>query len=162
MGVMDKLLNIMKIGDENEEEEYYGPDDDDGYAEPVKPSARETAAEPERVVPIDRPRQSERKSPVKKRTINMNDNSVCVFKPKSFDEGTEVCQALLDDKTVVLNFEEIKIDISQRVLDMVIGCCFAIGGHLQKISNYIFIATPASVDVSGAFQDSLTGNFDSL
>ncbi|MCR5278833.1 MAG: cell division protein SepF [Lachnospiraceae bacterium] len=158
MGVMDKLLTMMKIGDEGEEEDYYDPEDD-GYAE-SKPVAKDP--EPERVVSIDKPRQTERKAPVKKRPFNMNDNSVCVFKPKSFEEGTEVCQALLDDKTVVLNFEEIKIDISQRVLDMVIGCCYAIGGHLQKISNYIFIATPASVDVSGDFQDSLTGNFDSL
>ncbi len=92
----------------------------------------------------------------------MNDSSVRGFKPKTFEEGTDICQALLDDMTVVLNFEEAKIDVSQRVLDMVIGCCYAIGGHLQKISNFIFIATPASVDVSGDFQDSLTGNFDSL
>ena len=42
------------------------------------------------------------------------------------------------------------------------GACIAVGGNLQKISNYIFIATPASVDVSGEFQDSLTGAFDSL
>ncbi len=162
MGFMDKVLNMMKIGDDTDEEEYYD-NEDDGYAE-ERPLQKQAEEEPERrVVPIDRPKQPERKqAPVKKRTINMNDNSVRVFKPKSFEEGTEVCQALLEDNTVVLNFEEIKIDISQRVLDMVIGCCYAIGGHLQKISNYIFIATPASVDVSGDFQDSLTGNFDSL
>ena len=160
---MDKLLNAMKIGDEAEEEEYVDAEDD-GYAEFTKPQVKEQPEpERERIVSIDRNRQPERKAPAaRKKTINMNDNSVCVFKPKSFEEGTEVCKALLEDKTVVLNFEEIKIDVSQRVLDMVIGCCFAINGNLQKISNYIFIATPASVDVSGAFQDSLTGNFESL
>ena len=29
--------------------------------------------------------------------------------------------------------------------------------NLQKISNYIFIATPQSVELSGDFQDLLTG-----
>ena len=160
MGAMDKLLKMMKIGDDTDDEEEYYDNEDDGYAEPTPV---QKSAEPERsVASVERPKQTERKPAAKKRTINMNDNSVCVFKPKSFEEGTDVCQALLDDKTVVLNFEEIKIDISQRVLDMVIGCCYAIGGHLQKISNYIFIATPASGNVTGAFQDSLTGNFESL
>lgn len=30
-------------------------------------------------------------------------------------------------------------------------------GNLQKISNYIFIATPQSVELSGDFQDLLSG-----
>ena len=36
----------------------------------------------------------------------------------------------------------------------------AIGGGLQKISGYIFIITPASVDVSGDIQEILGGAFD--
>ena len=37
---------------------------------------------------------------------------------------------------------------------------FAIGGGLQKISSYMFIITPASVDVSGDIQEILNGAFD--
>ena len=33
-------------------------------------------------------------------------------------------------------------------------------GNLQKISHYIFIITPASVDISGDFQEILSGSFD--
>lgn len=36
-------------------------------------------------------------------------------------------------------------------------------GNLQKISNYIFIATPETVELSGDFQDLLSnGAFDSI
>ena len=159
--MMDKLLSVMKIGGDEDEEEYYDMEDD-GYAEERPIPVKEPEPERNFSVVDKQPKQPERKSTNKKRPLNMNDSSVRGFKPKTFEEGTEICQALLDDMTVVLNFEEAKIDVSQRVLDMVIGCCYAIGGHLQKISNFIFIATPASVDVSGDFQDSLTGNFDSL
>ncbi|MBR5356732.1 MAG: cell division protein SepF, partial [Lachnospiraceae bacterium] len=71
-------------------------------------------------------------------------------------------ETLLENKTVLINFEGVDISISQRVLDIVTGACIAVGGNLQKISNFIFIATPASVDVSGEFQDALTGAFDAL
>ncbi len=51
-------------------------------------------------------------------------------------------------------------DIAQRIIDFTSGSCFAMSGNLQKISHYIFIITPASVDISGDFQDILSGSFD--
>ena len=33
-------------------------------------------------------------------------------------------------------------------------------GNLQKISSYIFIVTPQSVELSGDFQEILGGNLD--
>ena len=50
--------------------------------------------------------------------------------------------------------------IAQRIIDFTSGSCFAISGNLQKISNYIFIITPASVDISGDFL-SLVDTFQS-
>ena len=63
--------------------------------------------------------------------------------------------------TVVLNLEGLDVDIAQRIIDFTSGSCYAISGNLQKISHYIFIITPASVDVSGDFQDIFGGAFDS-
>ena len=92
----------------------------------------------------------------------MNESSVCVFKPQSFEEAKEIAETLLSNNTVILNFEGVDLQISQRVLDIVTGTCIAIGGNLQKLSNYMFMATPASVDVSGEFQDTLTGAFENF
>lgn len=160
MGVMDKLLNIMKIGDDNDEDEYYD-EEEDGYVE-EKPQVKEREPEKQPEEKVVRP--FERKpAPAKKKVIGMNDSTVCVYKPTSHEEARGICETLLDGKTVVLNFEGVKdISTSQRVLDIVTGTCIAIGGNLQKISNYIFIATPASVEVSGAFLDDQTSSFDTL
>ena len=57
--------------------------------------------------------------------------------------------------------EGIDVDVAQRIIDFTSGSTYAIGGNLQKISHYIFIITPASVDVSGDFQDIFGGAFDS-
>lgn len=39
------------------------------------------------------------------------------------------------------------------LLTSVIGGCYALDGNLQKISGYIYLVTPSSVDITGDFQD---------
>ena len=45
--------------------------------------------------------------------------------------------------------------MAQRIIDFTSGATYSMNGNLQKISNYIFIATPDSVELSGDFQDIL-------
>ncbi len=98
-------------------------------------------------------------SPIRTRK-GANDMAVCVVKPKSMEDAREITETLLANCTVVLNMEGLDLDLAQRIIDFTSGSCYAINGNLQKISNYIFIITPAAVDVSGDFQDILSGAFD--
>ena len=162
MGVMDKFLNYMKINDE-EDDEYYDEDyydDDEPEIEPEKAkkpvSVKETEVsddtvyrKPSKVTPM---RQSvSRKAPIG------SGMEVCVIKPTSVEEAREITETLLSNRTVVLNLEGLDVDIAQRIIDFTSGSCYAIQGNLQKISRYIFIITPCSVDISGDFQDILGG-----
>ncbi len=85
---------------------------------------------------------------------------VCVIKPTTVEDAREITETLLANRTVVLNLEGLDVDIAQRIIDFTSGSCFAMSGNLQKISHYIFIITPASVDISGDFQEILSGSFD--
>lgn len=162
MGVMDKFLNYMKISDEDEDdyydEDYY--DDDEPEVEPEKgkkpvsvketESTEEIYRKPSKVTPM---RQNvSRKAPIG------SGMEVCVIKPTSVEEAREITETLLSNRTVVLNLEGLDVDIAQRIIDFTSGSCYAIQGNLQKISRYIFIITPNSVDISGDFQDILGGN----
>lgn len=102
---------------------------------------------------------SSKVSPIRSHKVN-NDMSVCVVKPRSMEDAREITETLLANCTVVLNMEGLDLDLAQRIIDFTSGSCYAISGNLQKISNYIFIITPAAVDVSGDFQDILSGAFD--
>ena len=84
---------------------------------------------------------------------------VCVIKPTSVEDAREITETLLMNRTVVLNVEGLDVEIAQRIIDFTSGSCFAISGNLQKISNYIFIITPATVDISGDFQN-IMDSFD--
>ena len=74
------------------------------------------------------------------------------------EDAREITETLLANRTVVLNLEGLDVDIAQRIIDFTSGSCFAISGNLQKISHYIFIITPSTVDISGDFL-SLVDNF---
>ena len=92
------------------------------------------------------------------RTTRSGNQEVCVFKPSTIEDSREITETLLEGKAVIINFEGLHVEISQRIIDFVSGSCYALEGNLQKISNYIFIATPASVDISGDFQDLISSD----
>lgn len=162
MSVMDKFLNYMKLNDEDDE---YFDDDDyiDDEPEEVKPRKQAAASKEYDSAPEER--KPAKVTPMKPRKfVNGNGMEVCVIKPTTVEDAREITTTLLSNRTVVLNLEGLDVDIAQRIIDFTSGSCFAISGNLQKISHYIFIITPASVDISGDFQDILSAGaaFDGI
>ena len=82
---------------------------------------------------------------------------VSMVKPTSIEDAKEICDYLLAGKAVVLNMEGLHTEVAQRIIDFTSGATYSMNGNLQKISNYIFIATPESVELSGDFQDLFGG-----
>ena len=76
-----------------------------------------------------------------------------MIKPSYYENTRDIIDTLLEGKSVVLNLEGMKLDLAQRIVDSVSGGCYAIQGNLQKISGYIYLVTPHSVDITGDFQD---------
>ena len=160
MGVVDKLLNVMKLSDM--EDEYDGEDyyDDDEPVENIKKAPvihREDTYEDEKPAK----KVSQKVTPIRsvKRAPGPG-MEVCVIKPTSVDDAREITETLLNNQTVVLNLENLDVEIAQRIIDFTSGSTYAISGNLQKISNYIFIITPACVDISGDFQEIVSGTFN--
>lgn len=84
-----------------------------------------------------------------KRSMTEAGMEVCVIKPTSVNDAREVTDNLLVGSTVVLNLEGLDVDIAQRIIDFTSGSTYAIRGNVMKISHYIFVITPANVDISG-------------
>lgn len=174
MGVMDKFLNYMKLNGE-EDDEYYDDDYLDEEDEEPAPQPRRGSSsksrdmddyEDERMTPPPTKRQSapvNKITPIKQSASRRSGGSgmeVCVIKPTSVEDAREITETLLANRTVVLNLEGLDVDIAQRIIDFTSGSCYAISGNLQKISHYIFIITPSSVDISGDFQDIFNDSFE--
>jgi len=156
---MDKLNGIFRI-DEPDDEFY---DEDDGYYDDPEPVAKKSspARESDDSQQESRVKSIARSIPSRQPRKTMgNGMEVCAIKPTVFEDSREITDTLLSNRTVVLNLEGLDVDIAQRIIDFTSGSCYAMRGNLQKISNYIFIITPASVDISGDFQALISGTLD--
>ena len=157
MGVMDKFISAMKLS-EDEDDGYY---DDDFYDDDPEPMRKPVSSKDTDNAEEDKVRKLTPKVTPLRQTKKVGAGmEVCVIKPNTVEDAREITETLLANRTVVLNLEGLDVDIAQRIIDFTWGSCFAISGNLQKISHYIFIITPASVDISGDFQDILSGSFD--
>ena len=155
MGMLDKFLDVMRLN--SDDDDFYDDDYEDDYEEelPRKRSRskdRDTDdfdEDDKKIRPIKT--NSKVVTPMRPSKKSESGMEVCVIKPITVEDAREITETLLMDRTVVLNVEGLDVDIAQRIIDFTSGSCFAINGNLQKISNYIFIITPPSVDVSGDF-----------
>lgn len=169
MGVMDKFLNYMKLNGEDDDDDYLDSDYLDDEEDMETPPARKTTPlkasreedSYEDYTPVRKAPVQNKITPIKqantRRVTTGSNMEVCVIKPTSVEEAREITETLLSNRTVVLNLEGLDVDVAQRIIDFTSGSCFAISGNLQKISHYIFIITPSSVDISGDFQDIFGG-----
>ncbi len=187
MSVLDKFLDAIRLNDDYEEEDadsdsFFDEEDDDIEEKPKKRFFRKLENEDEdeeeepQAKPVHTaPRKqqapkttassqaaaarapkpaapvSPKVTPMRKKAGALN-MEVCVIKPASMEDTREIADTLLAGCTVVLNLEGIDVDIAQR--------CYCMSGSLQKVSSYIFILTPSSVEISGDIQDILSGAFD--
>jgi Uncharacterized protein conserved in bacteria len=178
MGVWDRFLNMMKLGDDEYDDDYL--DDEYEYDEEEQPKKGgifkrlededDEYDEEEEFIPSERKRktsQAARPVATSNKVTPMRGNKrantsleVCVIKPTSMEDTKDITETLLSNRPVVLNLEGLDVEVAQRIIDFTSGSTYAISGTLQKISNYIFIITPSSVDVSGDFQNVIGGAFD--
>lgn len=161
MSVMDKFLSSIKFGDDDmDDDDFDDYDDEEEIEEPIR---KRLSAKADNDYEEEKPKSkpASKVTPLKQvRKTGTNGMEVCVIKPTSVDDAREITETLLQNRTVVLNLEGLDVDIAQRIIDFTSGSCFAIGGNLQKISHFILIITPPSVDISGDFQQILSGSFD--
>ena len=166
MSVIDKFLDVMKLGGDDDYDDYDDYDDFDDDYEEEKPERKSPFRRKKEEVYDDyedEPSSRERTkvTPIRQTPRKQGKGmEVCVIKPTSFDDCREIGETLLSNRTVVLNFEGLDVDVAQRIIDFTSGACFAIGGNLQKVSGSIFLATPRNVDISGDLQDIISGSID--
>lgn len=169
MAFFDKMLNAMRLNSDEDEDEFYNDEylddeDEDEYEPPVRRRGfRKEELQGETVFEKrqsarerNQAKNSQKVTPMRAVKKSQGGNvpmEVCVIKPASVEDAREITETLLNNRTVVLNLEGLDLDVAQRIIDFTSGSCFAIDGNLQKISTYIFIVTPASVDISGDFQN---------
>lgn len=182
MSFLDKILDTMKLNEDfddddfldddldaefedekpkkrffkklEEDDDFDDFDDDISYRKPEKASAKSAKQ------PKSSKAASSKVTPMRTTKKGTGNMEVCVIKPSTMEDTREIVDTLVDGCTVVLNLEGLDMEIAQRIIDFTSGACYSLNGSLQKVSSYIFILTPANVDITGDYQQILNGAVD--
>ena len=71
-----------------------------------------------------------------------------ISQPTTFEQSEEICNLLKEKKSVIVNLEYVNKDVARRIVDFISGGVFALDGHIQKISNSIFLIAPMNYEIT--------------
>jgi cell division inhibitor SepF len=132
--VVNKILNMLNMNVDNEQDEEYAEDETAELYTPEQDEENETRS-------IFGRKTS--KSLGASQSVKM-----VILQPTTFDEAVEVCDLLRERKSIIINLESVNKDIARRLIDVVSGAVHVLDGHMQKISNSIFLIAPYNYDIS--------------
>lgn len=74
-------------------------------------------------------------------------NPVSVFKPQKYADVELIIDALKEGKNAVVHLNSLKHETAQRIIDMISGALYALGGGIYELEQgtNIFMLSPAGV-----------------
>ena len=71
-----------------------------------------------------------------------------ISQPTTFEQSEGICDLLKEKKAIIVNLEYVNKDIARRIVDVISGAVHALDGHMQKVSNSIFLVAPYNYDIT--------------
>ena len=130
--IMNKVLDFLGMDNEEEEEE-----ENEVYDYPYEDEIEE---EDKKIFGLK-----------KNKVVNMPQAQqirMVISQPTTFEQSEEICNYLKEKKSVIVNLEYVNKDIARRIVDFISGSVHALDGHIQKISNSIFLIAPTNYEIS--------------
>ena len=87
----------------------------------------------------------------KNKVIPMTQNQaikMVISQPTNFEQSEEICTFLKEKKAVIVNLEYVNKDVARRIVDFISGGVYALDGHIQKVSNSIFLIAPLNYEIT--------------
>ena len=122
-----------------------------GYEPPEPPESHQTAA----VRPL--PRDPEMASgpvaaagrgvvrPITPRAVSPKPYAMS---PESFNEAQSVADKFMAGVPVIVNLQGVDRELSRRLVDFASGLCYGLRGQMERVTNQLYLLTPAHVEVS--------------
>ena len=134
---MNKILDFLGMETAEEEEEIEEADNEYTYEyttsmEDEEPEERKLFGKRSKVVNMPQVQQ-----------IRM-----VISQPTSFEQSEEICNYLKEKKSVIINLEYVNKDVARRIVDFISGAVHGLDGHIQKVSNSIFLIAPFNYEIA--------------
>lgn len=78
-----------------------------------------------------------------------NKGPVAIYSPTSYKDVEKIIDALRSNKTAIVHLTELKTETAIRILDMLSGAIYALGGGVYEMQKNIFMFSPSGIEVNG-------------
>lgn len=130
--IMNKVLNLFGMDPEEEkDEEVYNDEEECNQEEEID----------------DRKIWGKRNNKIVSMP-QMQQVKMVISQPTSFEQSEGICDLLKEKKSVIVNLEYVNKDVARRIIDVISGAVHALDGHIQKVSNSIFLIAPYNYDIT--------------
>ena len=133
--IMNKVWDFLGVDTANDEEVENDNENIYGYEreeEPEEVEEKGLFGRKSKVVSMPQPQQ-----------IKM-----VITQPTSFEQSEEICNYLKEKKSTIVNLEYVNKDVARRIVDFISGGVHALDGHIQKVSNAIFLVAPVNYEIA--------------
>ena len=72
---------------------------------------------------------------------------IAVFKPESYKEVESIIDTLRQGKNAIVHLYALKTDTAIRVLDILSGAIYALGGGVYEMGKNIFMFSPSGIEI---------------
>lgn len=123
------------------EEGYVGYEDEDGAG---PDSARQSVASPRGGYDAD-PAEPGHPAPVRQ-TADLT--RITTLHPRTYNEARTIGEHFREGTPVIMNLSEMVDSDAKRLVDFAAGLIFGLRGSIDRVTNRVFLLSPASVEVT--------------
>ncbi len=79
--------------------------------------------------------------------LQVGQSPIDVFAPTSYNDVEKIIDTLKTGKNAVVHLDKLKTETMIRVLDMLSGAVYALGGGLYEMQKNIYMFSPSGVEI---------------
>lgn len=144
-GILRKSMEFLALSQPEEETEETYDDFTTQLEERVDTSADNTPAAP--VTPIHRAASAQGRFDVHEGATAQELSRIVTFHPTAYNEAKVIGTAFREGIPVILNLSGMSEADGKRMLDFCSGLAYGLEGGIEKVTQRVFLLSPATVEV---------------
>ena len=146
-GALRKTMLYLGLADDRGEHEQYV----DEYDEPEAPMVDDFEAEvtPLRPQPTPRVQHESHSMPS---APEGEIRRITTIHPRSYNDARKIGEAFRAGTPVIMNLSDMDDSDAKRLVDFAAGLIFGLHGAIERVTNKVFLLSPASVEISGGVE----------
>lgn len=152
-GALRKTMLYLGLAEDEQhsDEEHSNYADYEAYDEPEAPVEREQEAQ---VTPISRAPQ---RASAGRAAAGAEDlRRISTVHPRTYNDAKIIGEAFRSGTPVIMNLSDMDDSDAKRLVDFAAGLVFGLHGAIERVTNKVFLLSPAHVQVANEGQESDT------